>query len=173
VSLHDRVNLQQKAGEDWNDSRLILSTSATDILDAGVPASESLATEPKAKPRLPPLPPIGSGRHCTVKVMGFEPDFALRSSYIAPTPQQARTITPPIISVQLMETTAIVSKNPMAVSYTIDEPTTIPSDHLSHNVLVAIIPFEATISHITNPRKSPIAYLQVGIHLPVQLEIEL
>lgn len=48
-------------------------------------------------------------------------------------------MTPPIISVPLMETTAIVSKNPMAVSYTVEEPTTIPSDHLSHKVLVAIL----------------------------------
>lgn len=71
----------------------------------------------------------------------------------------------------LMETAAIVSKNPMAVSYTVDEPTTIPSDHLSHKVLVAIIPFEATISHITSPRKSPMAYLQVGVNLLIQLEI--
>ena len=65
----------------------------------------------------------------------------------------------------LVQTAAVVSKSPMAVSYTVDEYTTIPSDHLSHKVLVAIIPFEATISHITSPRKSPVAYLQVGIHL--------
>jgi len=71
-----------------------------------------------------------------------------------------------------METTAIVSKNPMAVSYTVEEPTTIPSDHLSHKVLVAIIPFKAVVSHITSPRKSPIVYLQVGIRLLVQLGIE-
>ena len=68
-----------------------------------------------------------------------------------------------------METTAVVSKNPMAVSYTVDEPTTIPSDHLSHRVLVAVIPFEATISHITSPRKSPMAYLQVCVHLLIGL----
>jgi hypothetical protein len=36
VSLHYRVNLQQRTGEDWNDAKLILSTSATDMLDAGV-----------------------------------------------------------------------------------------------------------------------------------------
>jgi len=51
----------------------------------------------------------------------------------------------------------------MAVSYTVDEYTTIPSNSLSHKVLVAIIPFEATISHITSPRKSPVSYLQCKV----------
>ena len=62
---------------------------------------------------------------------------------------------------EMSEGGAVVSKSPMAVNYTVDELTTIPSDGESHKVLVAIFPLEATISHITTPRKSPLAYLQV------------
>ena len=54
-----------------------------------------------------------------------------------------------------------ISKTPMGVNYIVDELTTIRSDGESHKVLVATVPFEATISHITTPRKSPLAYLQV------------
>ena len=62
---------------------------------------------------------------------------------------------------KMSEGAAVVSKSPLAVKYTVDELTTIPSDGKSHKVLVAIVPLEATISHITTPRKSPLAYLQV------------
>ena len=69
---------------------------------------------------------------------------------------------PSIISLpQLAQSTATISKSPMTVSYTVEALTTIPSDCLSYKVLVAIIPFEAVVTHITTPRKSPIAYLQV------------
>lgn len=49
----------------------------------------------------------------------------------------------------------------MTVSYAVEALTTIPSDGLSYKVLVTAIPFEAVITHVTAPRKSPIAYLQV------------
>lgn len=63
---------------------------------------------------------------------------------------------------EMSESGAIISKSPMAVNYTVDELTTIPSSDESHKVLVAIVPFEATISPIT----TPLAYLQVS-PLPV------
>jgi len=49
----------------------------------------------------------------------------------------------------------------MTVSYTVETLTTIPSNAILHKVLVATIPLEAVITHITTPRKSAIAYLQV------------
>jgi len=62
---------------------------------------------------------------------------------------------------QLAQSAAAISKSPMTVSYTVEALTTIPSDGVSYKVLVAIVPFEAVITHVTTPRKSPIAYLQV------------
>ena len=62
---------------------------------------------------------------------------------------------------EMLEGGAVVSKTPMGVNYAVEKPITILSDGESHKVLVATIPFEATISHITTPRKSPLAYLQV------------
>jgi hypothetical protein len=61
----------------------------------------------------------------------------------------------------LAQCAAFISKSPMTVSYTVETLTTIPSDGVSYKVLVAVIPFEAVITHITTPRKSPITYLQV------------
>jgi len=72
--------------------------------------------------------------------------------------------TPPTLTVplpQLAQSAAAISKSPMTISYTVEALTTIPSDGVSHKVLVAIVPFEAVITHVTTPRKSPIAYLQV------------
>ena len=79
--------------------------------------------------------------------------FGLFDDDVAPTP-----IAP---LPQLAQSAAAISKSPMTVSYTVEALTTIPSDGISHKVLVAIVPFEAVITHITTPRKSPIAYLQV------------
>jgi len=62
---------------------------------------------------------------------------------------------------QLAQSAAAISKSPMNISYTVEALTTIPSDGISHKVLVATVPFEAVITHVTTPRKSPIAYLQV------------
>ena len=62
---------------------------------------------------------------------------------------------------QLVQSAATISKSPMTVSYTVDALTTIPSDGVSYKVLVATVPFEAVITHVTTPRTSPIAYLQV------------
>ena len=177
VSLHYRVNLQQSTGEDWNDAKLILSTSATDMLDAGVPGSNTLTIQPKVRPQpAAPPPPIGSHRAQAVrKSTGDRGRGVVQSFFVSalpptqvPVPMQA----PPIPLPALAQTAAIVSKSPMAVNYTVDEYTTIHSNHLEHKVLVAIIPFEAAISHITSPRKSPITYLQVGAHLSVQSRIK-
>ena len=166
VSLHYRVNLQQKTGEDWKDAKLILSTSATDMLDAGVPVSDSLTVQPKEKPQSPVV---------SMENMKMRSVKTKKKCIVSDSPGRPRGVaygsvgvmSPPAPPPPLVQTTATVSRNPMAVNYTVDEPTTIPSDPLSHKVLVAVVPFEAMISHITSPRKSPIAYLQVDILLSV------
>ena len=71
----------------------------------------------------------------------------------------------PAILPEMSEGGAVISKSPMAVNYTVGELATIPSDDESHKVLVAAFPLEASISHVTTPRKSPLAYLQVCIVL--------
>ena len=47
VSLHYRVNVSQGTGENWDDAKLILSASETNILNAGIPTSDCLVIEPK------------------------------------------------------------------------------------------------------------------------------
>lgn len=186
VFLHYRVNLSQKTGEDWNDAKLILSTSETDILDAGVPASDSLVVEPKYKPPPPPPPQqmaIGSMRtkQTARKSTGFmdmEAEESISSDFVEEEYEMeidgdsAESLAI-FFTQEISEAGAAISKSPMAVNYTVDELTTIPSDAESHKVLVAIVPFEATISHITTPLKTPLAYLQVRLLPPLSLPLNL
>ena len=161
VSLHYRVNLQQRTGEDWNDAKLILSTSVTDMLDAGVPASDSLTIQPKEE--------ISQSRREALRRLAMESLSSTPKLYYIPggVPDPSPPLAQPGFAPlpPLVQAASVVSKSPMAVNYTVEEYTTINSNHLPHKVLVAIIPLEATISHITVPHKSSIAYLQVGTHL--------
>ena len=56
----------------------------------------------------------------------------------------------------------VVNKSPLSVTYAVEGKTTIPTDGQSHKVLVASLPLEATVTHVTTPRKSTVAYLQVS-----------
>ena len=159
------MNLSQSTGEDWNDAKLILSTSETDVLNAGIPTSDGLVIEQKFKPPPPPMPPAimpaGSAKakrkKATVGSALPAPDDVDSSIGGANFFRGIRAAVLP----EMSEGGAVISKSPMAVNYTVDELTTIPSNGESHKVLVALIPLEAVISHITTPRKSPLAYLQV------------
>ena len=158
VSLHYRVNLWQSTGEDWTSAKLILSTSATDILNAGIPRPDNLVIQPQIVE--PPTPSKKSRfRARSPSPMMEEEDdeesdacFDLFSD---------GDIAVPVSLPQLAQSAAVISKSPMSVNYTVEALTTIPSDGISHKVLVVTLPFEAAITHITTPRKSPIAYLQV------------
>ena len=180
VSLHYRVNLSQRTGEDWSDAKLILSTSETDVLNAGVPKSDGLVIEPKQPPPPPPLPPKSAKAVSTrakqtarrnsatifsldtnLDEMGgvvhlHDDDGNSELDYGFSWDMEELHVLP-----EMSEGGAVVSKTPMGVNYAVDELTTILSDGESHKVLVATLPFEAAISHITTPRKSPLAYLQV------------
>lgn len=164
------MKLSQNTGEDWNDAKLILSTSETGILNAGVPTSDSLVIEPK--PKLPPprlLLPRGAAPEMSKmkKMMNKGAMLLSAKSYSSESDDDTyegfvpETASLTALLPEMSEGGAVISKSPMAVNYTVDELTTIPSDDQSHKVLVATIPLEASISHITTPRKSPLAYLQV------------
>ena len=173
------MNLSQRTGEDWNGAKLILSTSETDVLNAGVPMSNALVIEPKQPPP-PPLTarrlmPRGRGRAVKRKSVCFVEDtepLAYNDDDVVDDDEaeedyeceEADLESMDLLDADLPEMSesgAIISKTPMGVNYTVDELTTIRSDGESHKVLVATIPLEAIISHITTPRKSPLAYLQV------------
>jgi hypothetical protein len=61
-----------------------------------------------------------------------------------------------------LEPTTVVSESPLAISYAVDSKSTIPSDGVSHQVSVAVLPFETKITHVTAPRVQPNVYLQVS-----------
>ena len=189
VFLHYRVNIRQYTGEDWTDAKLILSTSATDILNAGIPETDNLIIVPPTpspttmfsslSPIIPPRPVTWPAVAAAPTYGGYSPGspssepseaedrVGNRYAVSASTdddgfpPLRRACIIPPPPPPKLIQSAAFISKSPMTVSYTVETLTTIPSDGISYKVLVAIIPFEAVITHITTPRRIPIAYLQV------------
>ena len=179
VSLYYRVNLSQGTGEDWKNAKLILSTSETNVLNAGVPKSDSLVIEPKQ-----PTPPPSALRHRIVLLGSIrKPKRRKRDRSVGEEEEASESEaeddededdeyceeyfdSTDLLDAALPEMSeggAVVSKTPMRVNYIVDELTTIRSDRESHKVLVATVPLEAAISHITTPRKSPLAYLQVRL----------
>ena len=59
------------------------------------------------------------------------------------------------------EPSSSVAETPIAISFSITGVFTIPSDGVEHQVSVAVLPFDATIFHVTTPRIDPRVYLQV------------
>jgi hypothetical protein len=61
----------------------------------------------------------------------------------------------------IVEPTTVITETPLAISYSVEGESTIPSDGVTHQVSVAVLPFIAKISHVTIPRIEPRVYLQV------------
>jgi len=71
-----------------------------------------------------------------------------------------------------VEPTTVVSETPIAISFSVHGESTIPSDDVVHQVVITVLPFEATISYISVPRIEPRVYLQVrSIFLSVKGEM--
>ncbi|TFK16659.1 hypothetical protein FA15DRAFT_698701 [Coprinopsis marcescibilis] len=63
----------------------------------------------------------------------------------------------------IAEPTTIVNETPVAVTFSVHGESTIPSDGIAHQVSVAILPFESTISYITVPKIDARVYLQCRV----------
>jgi len=61
------------------------------------------------------------------------------------------------------EPTSVVHESPLAVTYHVEGAPGIPSDGVPHQVTIAVLPFEATIQHVTVPKVRPVAYLQATV----------
>jgi hypothetical protein len=55
----------------------------------------------------------------------------------------------------------VVSESPFSTTYKVEGKSSIPSDGIEHQVLVAMLPFDAKLSYIALPRAQTVAYLQV------------
>ena len=66
----------------------------------------------------------------------------------------------------ILEPTTVVSESPLAISFAVEGKSTIPSDGVSHQASIAVLPFESKVTHVTVPRVQPNVYLQVNPRLP-------
>lgn len=64
------------------------------------------------------------------------------------------------------EPTTTVSETPLAISYSVEGQSTVPSDGVSHQVSIAVLNFGAKVTHVAHPGMEPIVYLQVMYYLP-------
>jgi uncharacterized protein (TIGR02231 family) len=56
----------------------------------------------------------------------------------------------------------VVSESPLSMTYSVQGKSSIPSDGIAHQVLVASLPFEASVTYVAVPRVETVAYLQVS-----------
>jgi hypothetical protein len=156
VSLHYRVQISQTTGEHWNDTAIILSTTETDALNAGIPEPKSLNIRRRYSPTSPRYSPTS-------------PRFSPTSPRYSPDspPPESESELEDFLDVDppapIAEGVAFVSRNPDSVSYAVDGKSTILSDGEIHKVPVAQLPFEASITRVTVPRQETLAYIQVTL----------
>jgi hypothetical protein len=60
----------------------------------------------------------------------------------------------------------VVSESPFSRTYCVDGKSAIPSDGRDHQVLVAVLPFEARLSYVALPRAQTVAYMQARAFVP-------
>ena len=58
---------------------------------------------------------------------------------------------------------SVVHESPLALTYHVEGASGVPSDGVSHQVCVAVLPFEAKILHVTVPKVRPVAYLEATV----------
>jgi hypothetical protein len=61
------------------------------------------------------------------------------------------------------EPATVVSESPLSRTYRVAGNSTIPSDGREHQVLIAVLPFEAQLSYVALPRARTVAYMQVRV----------
>jgi uncharacterized protein (TIGR02231 family) len=59
--------------------------------------------------------------------------------------------------------TSVVHESPLAQTYRVEGASSVPNDGVSHQVSVAVLPFEAKILHVTVPKARPVAYLEASV----------
>lgn len=59
------------------------------------------------------------------------------------------------------ESTTLITATPLAVSYSVEGTSSVPSDGVKHQVSIAVLTFEGKITYICVPRVDPRVWLQV------------
>jgi hypothetical protein len=113
----------------------------------------------------PPPPPPGASAFGASSAPTLSPFGAAPATDLPPIPDETEEyeeITPDTQA--LSEPNMVVSETPVALSYSVEEVVTIPSDGDAHQVSVSVLPLEATIDYITVPRVEPKVYLEVRFY---------
>jgi type II secretory pathway pseudopilin PulG len=111
-----------------------------------------------AAPSPPALAPQGPPIDHTLLAQ-YQAELASADGHPLPDDDDFENVSSP--SITGVEPTTVVAETPIAISYSVHGESTIPSDDVVHQVVIAVLPFEATISYISVPRIEPRVYLQV------------
>jgi hypothetical protein len=178
VELHFRARVSQSTGEDWNNTSLTLSTAAFNPLEQGLPAFKALRITP-IRPTAPPLArgmaaaaaPARKSRFMAAASVDKEEEnyeesdddmgFGLFDGDEAPG-TQPQTLVAEADTGPNSKPTTVVNESPFSRTYRVAGNSTIPSDGREHQVLIAVLPFEAKLSYVALPRARTVAYMQVG-----------
>ncbi|KIJ96516.1 hypothetical protein K443DRAFT_682305 [Laccaria amethystina LaAM-08-1] len=113
-----------------------------------------------AAPSPPALAPQGPPIDHTLLAQ-YQAELASADGHPLPDDDDFENVSSP--SITGVEPTTVVAETPIAISYSVHGESTIPSDDVVHQVVIAVLPFEATISYISVPRIEPRVYLQCHV----------
>jgi hypothetical protein len=179
VNLHFRARVSQSTGEDWTGTILTLSTAAFGALGHGLPRFQPLTIVPILPPesihflrhvmRPPPPAPLAHRAPLPPPPPARRAVGTPGTMHATPNVQDDDEETVPAFESSSLdfegdsspEPRTVVSESPFSHTYRVEGKSAIPSDGRDHQVLVAVLPFEAHISYVAFPRVQAVAYVQV------------
>ena len=131
--------------------------------NTGIGASSTpagITSAKKAQPT-PPPPPSGLMRDL------YRAITQTQSSAVPTDEWQEIKLDAPV-SAQVITTAngkpmSVVHESPLASTYRVEGASGVPSDGVSHQVCIAVLPFEAKIQHVTVPKERQEAYLEATV----------
>ncbi|KAI0065022.1 hypothetical protein BV25DRAFT_1799628 [Artomyces pyxidatus] len=171
LTLHYRVRVTQRTGEDWTGVALALSTADADPAGQRIPVL--------VPTRIRPPVAFSGGRRGGLAAASSTADGAADAAAAATVDRpvwgngasgpandgdewdgSAQEFVPAAIS---EPPAAIVKETPLAVAFSVEGESSVPSDGVAHQVSVAKLPFEANIVRVAVPKAKAVAYLQAKV----------
>ena len=162
VGLTYLANVRQQTGEDWNNTRLSLST-ARPAVSATIPELHpwfiDIYRPPIAYPAAAPPPKVAMRAAMAMESESASPGGAVADAYM---PQP-----PPMMEVMQAQ----VESTGASVTFKVPRSVSVPSDGTPHKTTVTLLDLDAQLDYVTVPRRAEEAYLRAKIKNNTQVTL--